>query len=44
MRVIHDARCPQCSSLKVEDTGYTHNDERTLECMKCGSHFEESDA
>jgi hypothetical protein len=39
------ARCPQCGGQEIRDTGFRHNDERTLECMDphCGSMFEESD-
>ena len=44
MNLTRQARCPHCGSRQVTDTGYTHNDERTLECRVCGNHFEEGDA
>jgi transposase-like protein len=44
MKTIRSAKCPECSSKQVRDTGFTHNDERTFECEECGAHFEESDS
>jgi transcription elongation factor Elf1 len=44
VNINRKARCPHCGSRQVKDTGFTHNDERTLECGACGEHFEESDA